>query len=72
MLSCWHGRPEKRPTFNSLQMDLDDFAAVVEEKYNYPSADFMEQHEMTSTIQIPRANKRQRKLDDRRQHTPHR
>ena len=72
MLLCWHGNPKQRPTFNSLQMDLDDFPAVVEQKYTYPSSAFMKENQMTDTIHTPRENRRQQRLKERRQHTAQR
>ena len=73
MLLCWHGKPEQRPSFNSLQMDLDDFQASVEQKYDYASTTFMKENQMTDTIHTPRENRRQRnreeRLKERRQHT---
>ena len=34
MLSCWAKEPEKRPPFDTLQGDLDDFEIACENKYN--------------------------------------
>ena len=65
MLLCWHGDPAKRPTFNSLQMDLDDFSAVVEQKYTYAAADFMQENQMTDTVQNRRGPRRKTGKEDR-------
>ena len=36
MMSCWAEKPEKRPPFDTLRQDLDDFEISMEEKYaNY-------------------------------------
>ena len=33
MLSCWAEKPEKRPPFDTLRQDLDDFDVSCEDKY---------------------------------------
>ena len=71
MLLCWHGDPAKRPTFNSLQMDLDDFPAVVEQKYTYAAADFMQENQMTDTIQNRSRPRRQTGKEDRSREKKH-
>jgi len=35
-MTCWAENPEKRPPFDTLRQDLDDFEISMEEKYaNY-------------------------------------
>ena len=36
MLNCWAEKPDKRPPFETLRQDLDDFEISMEDKYaNY-------------------------------------
>ena len=49
MLGCWHSDPAKRPSFNSLQQDLDDFGpALVDSKYDYSPDQYMKSQGMTN------------------------
>ena len=34
MIKCWAEKPEQRPPFDTIQMDLDDFEVSCEEKYS--------------------------------------
>ena len=34
MINCWAENPEKRPPFDTLQQDLDDFEISSEAKYS--------------------------------------
>ena len=36
MMNCWAEKPDKRPPFETLRQDLDDFEISMEDKYaNY-------------------------------------
>ena len=36
MMNCWAEKPDKRPPFETLRQDLDDFEIIMEDKYaNY-------------------------------------
>ena len=35
MLNCWLEKPEKRPPFDTLRQDLDDFDISCEDKYSH-------------------------------------
>ena len=34
MINCWAEQPEKRPPFDTLMQDLDDFEISCEDKYS--------------------------------------
>ena len=58
MLNCWAEKPDKRPPFETLRQDLDDFEISMEDKYaNYD--------EWVPNYRQTRSNKpRDKKRDD--------
>ena len=69
MLLCWNKEPEKRPPMSTLQQDLDDFGpALVENKYNYPSREFMASEGLTNHApgRGSKQDKRTKNIEERR------
>ena len=58
MMNCWAEKPDKRPPFETLRQDLDDFEISMEDKYaNYD--------EWVPNYRKTRSNKpRDKKRDD--------
>ena len=66
MLTCWHEKPEQRPPMSTLQQDLDDFGpALVENKYDYSTKEYMDRNGLTNLAPRPNKHRRPKKQQDR-------
>ena len=59
MLTCWNEKPEQRPPMSTLQQDLDDFGpALVENKYDYSTKEYMDRNGLTNLAPRPGRNRK--------------
>ncbi|XP_059083330.1 tyrosine-protein kinase SRK3-like isoform X2 [Tigriopus californicus] len=66
MLACWLEDPQKRPSFESLKNDLENFELVRDEKYDLDPSDYMRANDLNEchTFVLPKRKgekKRRRK-----------
>ena len=59
MLTCWNEKPDQRPAMSNLQQDLDDFGpALVENKYDYSTKEYMDRNGLNHHAQRQGRNRK--------------
>ena len=61
MLLCWDKNAKKRPTFEALHNDFNDFDSTVQEKYDYAYEQFMNENLYTSDPTVAKTPARGRR-----------
>ena len=64
MVKCWAEKPDKRPPFETLRQELDDFEISMEDKYaNYD--EWVPNYRQTKSSKGGKSNKRDNAIQSR-------